>query len=356
MPNSNIAITQVSYLSPDGSGIDTFFQQVNKGSIQSKLEHYDPEGFLGKKGVRYLSNSTKLYCNLAFKCLQHPSIKLALENHPEKFGLYDGSELANLEEAMAFDLVAKSEGPNYVSPMKAANTLANASASLMAIKSGIRGPNFSVCGGATGSLQALDIAGMHIRNKIIDYGIVVSTETTSCYHKAIRRGEKRADKKHAPPFGIGLTLTSPEVAAVNNENIYGYINGIASGQRLDYETNEDTLARLMEGVTQDTYPSKEIDAIIVTGVHNLNFKQLISELWWSMDIDQARVYCPEIDYGISESSGGSVGLLYAMGLANGQIVAKHKGTLAARHKKIKQNFLVCAIDKLGYGMVTLMSV
>ncbi len=348
MRNTNIAVTAVSYLSPDGSGMDTFFQQINNGHSKKVLEQYDPEGYLGKKGVRYLSNSTKLYCNLAFKCLDHPNVKILLNAHPEKFGLYDGSELANLEEAMAFDLVAKAEGPDYVSPMKAANTLANASASLMAIKSGISGPNFSVCGGATGSLQALDIASMHIRNKITDYGIVVSTETTSVYHTAIRRGEKRAHKKHAPPFGIGLRVTTPELAIWNKEKVYARIKKVVSGQRLNFETNEDVLTRLIEQSFGERYRPRDIDGIIVSGVNNLNFNKFINELWWSMDIEHAKVYCPELEFGICESTGGSVGLMYAIGLANKQIESKFKGN--------NKNFLICTIDRLGYAIVSLIRV
>ncbi len=349
MRNVNIAITNVSYLSPDGSGIDTFYQQVNEGTQNTKIENYDPEGFLGKKGLRYVSASSKMYCNLAFNCLQDPSVKTLVEERPERFGLYDGSELANLEEAMMFDLVAKGDGPDYVSPMKTPNTLANASASLMAIKSGITGPNFSVCGGATGSLQALDIACMHIRNRITDYGVVVSTESTSRYHKALRKGlnVKLADK-YADPFGIGLTLTSKEQAKRSKQPILGSIKKVVSGQSLDFETNSDTMARLIENIFTDQHKSKDIDAIILTGAHNMDLKIFIDELWWNMDIEHARVYCPEENFGICDSTSGSVGILYAMGLSNGKIPSKQT--------EKNQNYLVCTMDKLGYGIVSLVRI
>lgn len=349
MRDINIAISNVSYLSVDGSGLDTFYQQINEGTKHTEIENYDPDGHLGKKGLRYVSSASKMYCNLAFNCLQHPNVQTFLNQHPERFGLYDGSELANLEEAMVFDLVAKGDGPDYVSPMKTPNTLANASASLMAIKAGITGPNFSVCGGATGSMQALDIACMHIRNRITEYGIVVSTEATSKFHQALRTGLQYSTADfYAKPFGVGLTLTTKEQAKSNKEPILGQIRKVVSGQSMDTESNSDTMARLIESVFEDRYRPKDIDAIILTGAHNMDFRGFVDELWWNLEIEHARVYCPEEIFGVCESSGGSVGILYAMGLANGKIPGKQS--------EKNQNYLVCSMDKLGYGMVSLVRI
>ncbi len=348
MRNTNIAITHLSYLSADGSGLEAFYNQINNGTQEKVIENFDPEGFLGRKGLRYLGNSSKMYGNLAFKCLEHPNVKVFLNAHPDRFGLYDGSELANLEEAIKFDFVAKADGPDYVSPMKSPNTLANASASFTAIKTGITGPNFSVCGGATGFMQAMDIACMHLRNRIVDYGIVIATEPDSKYHDAIRVGENKSDKKIAPPHGVGFRTTMPELAEWNKEKTYGRISKILSGQKLKVESNAELVVRLIENVFDDRHRPRDIDGIILTGMHNLEMEEFINELWWSLEIEHARVYLPEVDLGICESTGGGIGIMYANGLATGAIQSKQNMK--------NQNFLICSIDQLGYGTVSLLRI
>jgi len=83
-------------------------------------------------------------------------------------------------------------------------------------------------------------------------------------------------------------------------------------------------------------------------MHNLDVETFVKELWWSLEIENARVYFPEAEFGVCESTGGGIGILYANGLASGAIESKHDGQ--------NQNFLICSVDTTGYAAVALVRV
>lgn len=347
MKNNEVAIIGLGFLSPAGRGLEGFYRQINEGSPTEELESWDPDQYLGKKGLRYISNPSKLYCHLSFQCLENAGLQAALEANPHRFGLYDGSEVSFVDEVFGFDLVAKTEGPNYVSPMKAPSILGNSSASLMAIKSGITGPNFSVCGGNTGSLQALDIASLHILEGITDYGIVTATENDCSLHQKIRQGERRKHNyKQAPVFGTSFAITRKD--RLTSSTLH-YLNAhqFVSGQNLGYEENHELLIRLFDQLFQSEWRSKDIDAYIIGGVHNLDVPKLMEEIWWNFEVGQAKIHLPEHLFGTCDNNAGSLALLYAKGLAEGRI---EKSTTS----NVKR-CLVATVDRLGYAVACLIS-
>ena len=333
MKELNIAITGIGYLSPDGFGKVVFDEQILRGFEKREFENFDPHGFLEKKGLRFIPKATQMYCNLAFQCIQQNNLAVIIAQTPDRVGLYDGSELANIEDALLFDLVAKVDGPDYVSPMKAPNTLANSSASYAAIKSGIKGPNVSLSGGAGGCLQALDMAALHLTYQIIDHGIVVSTEVASHYHEAIRRG--KADTKghfYAVPLGISFNLSRLDDALTQRQPILALIQDTNSGQKMDFETAEQTFMRVVEPLLNNN-----IGEIMIGGLNNIEpeiLKGLIRDYFpkW-----QGTISFPEKVYGISENSSSGLNILYALQQKE-QATAKTKG----------QTILIASIDSIGY--------
>jgi 3-oxoacyl-[acyl-carrier-protein] synthase II len=213
MIDNNIAIVGSGYLSSNGSGKEVFFDKINNGKATTKIESYDPDEYLAKRGQRYFSDATKMFCNLSFQCINQNQIDKIIELNKNNVGLYDGTELSNIHEGFVFDLSAKHDGPDLVSPMSTPNTIANAAASQMAIQSKITGPNFSINGGSCAALQALDVASLHLNDSIIDCAIVCSTETTSKYHQAIRDGEGRiSNLPQSNEYGVSLALQRVETA------------------------------------------------------------------------------------------------------------------------------------------------
>ena len=79
MKNNELVIIGAGYLSSEGEGVDSFFNQINEGKKTTIIENYDPKGYLGKKGNRYLNKATKMYCNLVFQCLNENSVKEIVE-------------------------------------------------------------------------------------------------------------------------------------------------------------------------------------------------------------------------------------------------------------------------------------
>lgn len=333
MEELNIAIIGIGYLSPDGFGKDTFDQQIQNGFNKQEFDNFDPHGFLEKKGLKFIPKATQMYCNLAFQCIQENHLEQVIENAPDRIGLYDGSELANIEDALLFDLVAKVDGPDYVSPMKAPNTLANSSASYAAIKSGIKGPNVSLSGGAGGCLQALDMASLHLTYNMIDYGIVVSTEVTSHYHEAIRRG--KVDNKnysYAVPLGLAFNLARLDDALDLRQNIWAVLEKTNSGQRLNFEDIEQTLVRVMSPLM-----SEDVVEIMIGGMNNCQTDYLSNLIVQHYPSWQGNIQFPEKIYGISENSSAGLNILYAINQKE------------QRKEQIPiQKILIVSIDAIGF--------
>lgn len=345
----DIAIIGTGFLSAAGRGQEAFYRQINEGlPAGSVLSNFDPDQYLGNKGLRFVADSTKLYCNAAYQSIEDAKLNEAVQQRPERFGLYDGSELSFVDEVFEFDLMAKVQGPDYVSPMKAPNILGNASASYMAIRTGITGPNFSVSGGATGSLQAIDMAVLHLQEAQTDYGIVSATDGDCALHDTLQKGEKRRTVfKPAPAFGAAFALTTVENALEEKHQIHATIKQVASGQRLGYEENHEVLLRLMEDILRQSGLRKEIDGIVLGGAHTFETGKLIEELWWDFDMDHAKIHLPERLFGICDNNAGSLGLLYAMGIANNRIEKTSVKTM--------KNCLVGVVDRLGYASMILVS-
>ena len=346
MNNKDIAIVGLGYVSSLGSGKETFYNKVNQNLPTAIMETYDPDGFLGKRGLRYFSKATKMYCNLAFQCINQNHVNDVVELNKERVGLYDGTELSNIEDGFVFDLIAKHDGPELVSPMSTPNTIANAAASQMAIQSKITGPNFSINGGTCSAIQAIDVASMHLKDGIVDCAIVCSTETISKYHEAIREGEKRDTKL-------------PETALENKQDIFGVIAGVLSGQTYENQTRENLITELtQELLSNNKITIEDIDMIMIgSGAHNISGATLSSEVVSQLG-EMPSLFFPEMIYGNGDNAGGLASILYTVGLFNeqskdvrglfsdGEI---HIDAVAVSPK----NVIVVTIDKTGYAVLTL---
>ncbi|MFD0963082.1 beta-ketoacyl synthase N-terminal-like domain-containing protein [Pseudofulvibacter geojedonensis] len=360
MNNKDIAIVGLGYVSSLGSGKETFYNKVDQNLPTTKMETYDPDGFLGKRGLRYFSKATKMYCNLAFQCINQNKVKNVVELSKERVGLYDGTELSNIEDGFVFDLVAKHDGPELVSPMSTPNTIANAAASQMAIQSKITGPNFSINGGTCSAIQAIDVASMHLKDGVVDCAIVCSTETISKYHEAIREGEKRKTKLPiANEYGASIALERVETALENGQEIYGVIAGVISGQTYKDQSRENLMATLIqELLNNNQFTVEDIDMIMVgSGAHNISGTTLSSEIASQLG-ETPSLFFPEMIYGNGDNAGGLASILYTTGLFNEQL-KDVRGQFNDGEIQIDavaatpKNVIVATIDKTGYAVLTL---
>jgi 3-oxoacyl-[acyl-carrier-protein] synthase II len=360
MANKDIAIVGLGYVSSVGSGTAAFYTKIKSDLPTEKMETYDPDGFLGKRGLRYFSKATKMYCNLGFQCLNQNKVDEVVALNKDRVGLYDGTELSNIEDGFVFDLVAKHDGPELVSPMSTPNTIANAAASQMAIQTKITGPNFSINGGVCSAIQAIDVASMHLKDGIVDCAIVCSTETISKYHEAIREGENRQTQlPQAGEYGASIALERIDTALANGQEVYGVIAEVISGQTFREQLKENLLAVLIKELLFNTGLTLDaIDMVMIgAGAHNISGVTLGTELNETLGA-LPKLFFPEVSYGNGDNAGGLASILYAAGLFNGQLKEvqgyfTENGIHKTAVEVTPKNVIVATIDKTGYAVLTL---
>ncbi|WP_407330674.1 beta-ketoacyl synthase N-terminal-like domain-containing protein [Enterovibrio sp. 27052020O] len=168
------------FKAPHSESPASLSEAVKSSALKGAFDNYDKQKTLGKS--RHLSAATRLMSSTALKLIAHENVERMVVTRPHRVGVYIACENINLEDDFEFDLCAKNYGPDYVSPLKAPNTLANAVGSHFARFVGIKGPNCTVSSGKLGVFQALDMATMHIDSGAVESAIVGAVEVTSPYH------------------------------------------------------------------------------------------------------------------------------------------------------------------------------
>ncbi|AZA83930.1 hypothetical protein C1637_13110 [Chryseobacterium lactis] len=334
-PNNDIVISAIGFNSVSGTEINEYLSN-SEGRFPSSMiiEDHDPQQFLKPKGQRFLNKATLLYCNTAFQAIHNRDLMQYIQSSPERIGLYDGTELSNLEDCFIFDLTARNQGPDRVSPMKAPSTIANAAASQMAIQAGIKGPNFSVCAGMAGSLQALDIACLHLKQRMIDYGIAASTEVRNKYQLSIRNNQQ----KLSPELGISMILEHRETLEKDARKPLAGIKLIHSETFMVNDHFEFYLYEIVFPVIQ----LYEIDTTIISGGGFMINEKIFNNLFKENHIDVTVLY-PEQQFGDLDNAGGMFGIAYAISIFNGQNI----------HKTDKKDIIVLSIDPSGTLIYTI---
>lgn len=165
---------------PAVSSASTFVEAITKHLPERKFTNYDENGLLGKS--RHLNPATKLLCSTAARFMEDPSNRVA-ENTETKVGVYVASDTINLEDDFEFDICARNHGPDYVSPLKAPNTLSNVVGSHLARIYDIQGPNCTVAAGHHSWYQSLDLAQLALQDGTIERAIIGAVEVSSSYQQ-----------------------------------------------------------------------------------------------------------------------------------------------------------------------------
>ncbi|RNA63533.1 hypothetical protein D1631_17245 [Chryseobacterium nematophagum] len=332
--NNSIAISEIGFNSPYGTDIYRYFSEAPSLSMSSHIiEDHDPQKFLKPKGQRFLNKATLIYCNTAFHAIHRRNLSDKINKTPQRVGLYDVTELSNLEDCFVFDLTAKNHGPDRVSPMKAPSTIANAAASQMAIQAGIKGPNFSVCAGMAGSLQALDIASMHLNQGMIDYGIIASTEVRNTYQQSIRKGHQN-ELNPSSELGISMILEHTESLQKDGRKPLAIIKKIQSETHTDETVSlEDHVCAMLSHII---LLGEDFDTVILSGglsaITQSSFEHILSENHLNVS-----VLYPESILGDFDNAGGMMGIAYAISIFDGK----------NEYKTDKKNIVLVSVDKTG---------
>ena len=169
-----VVITGIGVIASNGIGRDAFWEAIFKGvsgikpislfdtagfsaKTAGEVKDFQPQDFLGQKGLRTLDRSTKLAACSAFLALRDAKIEID-EPGASSVGVALGCTLGSLSSICDFDKVALTDGPQYVNPALFPNTVFNSPASEISIKLGIRGFNATIATGFSASLDALKYA------------------------------------------------------------------------------------------------------------------------------------------------------------------------------------------------------
>ncbi len=303
--DSKVAIIGTGFISPQGTGLEGFNEHFQAENQHYTMLEFDPQNYLGKNGLKFVGTSSIMFCNLAYQSLEDAKLLPQLAEHRGRIGIYDGSELANLEEAFHFDISAKVDGADHVSPMRAPNTLANASASYFAIRENIVGPNVSVCGGSSGFVQALYLAKLHLENGMIDFAVVCATDHQTYYYDSILKSLNPKDHSNHTPrsHGVSVVLTTTPQATIHQLKPLAFLHDLQAAQGIEEVSNELLMATLLEDLPQQNKWEK----IYLAGLGLQREKEVES-------IMEIPVPCEKLalQFGTCDSTAGGIALLTAI--------------------------------------------
>ncbi len=174
MSERTVVITGIGVLSSAGIGKEAFWQGLLRGKEAiseislfdtsdlrchkaGEIVAFEPEPFLGRRGLKYLDRSTQLAG--AATSLALADVGIASESASElEIGLVLGTAFGSLDSISRFDQEAYREGPRYVRPMDFPKTVINSPAGHTAIKFGLSGLNATISTGLVSSLHAIKYA------------------------------------------------------------------------------------------------------------------------------------------------------------------------------------------------------
>ncbi|WP_375055768.1 beta-ketoacyl synthase N-terminal-like domain-containing protein [Zobellella sp. DQSA1] len=178
-----------SYKFPTAESPQNLSDSLSRLLPVRSFDNYDANRSLGKS--RHLSSATKLLCSTATR-LEGLNTEHSEDSGAVSTGIYVAADTINLEDDFEFDMCAKNIGPDYVSPLKAPNTLANVVGSHLARLYNIQGPNCTIASGQHSWFQALDMAQLALQAQTIRRALVGTVEVSSRYHKAFGRNREMA--------------------------------------------------------------------------------------------------------------------------------------------------------------------
>ncbi|MFI7291523.1 beta-ketoacyl synthase N-terminal-like domain-containing protein [Streptomyces anulatus] len=151
----------------------------------------DPAALIGKKGLRYKDRATQLGLCLAVSALTDAGL-LDATGRPtapgERVGVVVSTNLGNADTVCrAVETIAK-EGTKGLSPMDTPNASSNITASEIAIRFDLRGPNLTVCNGVTSGLDAVRWASLTVRSGRADHMLVLGVEPDNEVTRALLGG------------------------------------------------------------------------------------------------------------------------------------------------------------------------
>lgn len=142
---------------------------------------YDPAALLGRRGLRYKDQATRLALLAARNALGDAGLfdEAGAVTGSEAFAVVVSSNTGNLDTVCRTVETIRAEGVGGTSPMDLPNASSNVIASSVAIKYSLRGPNLMLCNGEASGLDAVHWASVLIRAGRVARVLVIGVEAAN---------------------------------------------------------------------------------------------------------------------------------------------------------------------------------
>jgi 3-oxoacyl-[acyl-carrier-protein] synthase II len=180
---SRVFIAGAGVISPIGAGLEAFEKALFEGAggagssavlapdfgeqVQAcEVRDFNPQTWLGNKGIRVLDRTARLLCVAAQMALSGVAGRTAAGEASEadvNTGLVCGTMFGSLHSITSFDWSGLEDGVNLVNPMDFPNTVINSAAGQAAIKFKLGGINSTICAAQASGLYALHYAAEFLR-------------------------------------------------------------------------------------------------------------------------------------------------------------------------------------------------
>ncbi|MFE9774080.1 beta-ketoacyl synthase N-terminal-like domain-containing protein [Streptomyces sp. NPDC005931] len=202
----------------------------------------DPAARIGKKGLRYLDQATRLALCAARDALNAaglmtgdarltttggaPAVAAELLVPAESVAVVVSSNFGNLDSVCEIaTTIAADGGTRLLSPVYAPRLSSNVTASEIAIRFGLRGPNLMVCNGPTSGLDAVHWAMVLLSGGRARHVLVVGAEPANDVVRRLTGHDRPLDGAAA------LVLDTPAAAASRGAPVLAELGGyVRTGQ------------------------------------------------------------------------------------------------------------------------------
>ncbi|MCA1567753.1 MAG: beta-ketoacyl-[acyl-carrier-protein] synthase family protein [Acidobacteria bacterium] len=296
----HVVITGVGIVSALGASLTDFWSQLENGVTGvGQLDRFDtsrfscrlaaevkpaayhiPDGAYAHEAKR-AGKFAQYAVAAAENALGDSRIEMSQEN-PASSGLYLGVSMGGLDQMESAVIRQESKGARKVSPYTITSMLPNMAASLIALRHGFTGSQYTISGACASGSQALGQAFQAIRSGSLDLALVggtdgVLTPVALSSFEAMRMLSTTSDYRSAPrPFdqdsdgivigeGAAFFILEERTRAENRgAHIYGEIKGYATcsgGERIALQSTPDIIRCIQLALTDARLGPSEIGCI-----------------------------------------------------------------------------------------------
>ena len=174
-----VVITGLGAVTPLGVGVKAYWDAITAGrsgvgpltlvdpeqlpsKVAAECLDFDPTASLGPKEAKRLDRSVQFALTSAREAWEDARIEGAVDR--DETGVVFATGIGGISSLLASNAVLHAKGPNRVSPFTVPQLMPNAAAGQVAMKLGLRGPNFCTTTACAASNHAIGLAFQAIRN------------------------------------------------------------------------------------------------------------------------------------------------------------------------------------------------